>query len=114
MAHRAATYGIGPDTWTELLVLQGGRCAICRKHSLDRAPAVDHDHVTGAVRGALCKRCNHDLLGAAFDSARVLAAALVYLLAPPASGSWVAPEDVGDAVLDAVQAVLERQGPQVR
>lgn len=50
--------------------------------------AVEHDHRTGVVRGLCCKRCNHDLLGAAHDSLALLSAAWHYLNTPPASGNW--------------------------
>jgi hypothetical protein len=103
---RRTVYGITEEDWDDLLKLQGYRCAICRFWSRDRAPAVEHDHGTQAVRGACCKRCNHDLLGGAADSPRRVAAALIYLLAPPASGDWVRPEDCLDEVLAAVERVL--------
>jgi hypothetical protein len=45
-----------------MLSLQEGRCAICRKQcATGRHLAVDHDHVTGRVRGLLCFRCNTSL-----------------------------------------------------
>jgi len=46
-----------------LLAKQGGECAIC--HSI--APGgvgrfhVDHDHVSGRIRGLLCTNCNNGL-----------------------------------------------------
>ncbi len=91
--HRERTYGLGPDGYEVLFALQKGKCAICRKRQVDRSIAVDHDHKTGAVRGLLCKRCNHDLLGAAFDSILILKAAIRYLETPPAGGQWIPPED---------------------
>lgn len=91
--HREKTYGLGQEGYDALNLLQGGKCAICRKRQLDRAIAVDHDHKTGAVRGLLCKRCNHDLLGAAFDSLAILEAAVRYLRTPPTGGNWVPPEE---------------------
>ena len=109
---RAKVYGVTPDDWEGILAVQGRRCAICRRGSRDRAPAVEHDHATQAVRGACCKRCNHDLLGAAHDSPRMLAAGLIYLLAPPASGRWVRPEDCLDEVIAAVEAVLASKRSQ--
>lgn len=48
------TYGIPGETYDALLALQGGRCFICREMPRTRRLAVDHDHVTGAVRGLLC------------------------------------------------------------
>lgn len=72
--YRAAlrTYGITPATYRDLYLAQMGRCAICQtatgKHPDDpkgrggRRLGVDHNHVTGAVRGLLCtggdKTCN--------------------------------------------------------
>lgn len=85
-------YGITIEQYDELLALQGGRCAICRQRAVSKRLAVDHDHASGAVRGLLCSRCNHDLLGAAHDDVRYLWAALHYLMAAPATGQWQAPE----------------------
>lgn len=93
--HAARTekvYGLSPEQYAALLTLQGGRCAICRQRPRSKRLAVDHDHKTGAVRGLLCGRCNHDLLGAGFDSVDVLAAAVDYLTTPPAAGAWAPPE----------------------
>lgn len=107
-ARRRDVYGLSDEAWQAIMELQGGRCAICRNHSRDRAPAVEHDHQTSAVRGGACKHCNHDLLGAAFDSPRMLASALMYLLAPPTSGRWVRPEDGADTILRVVGETLEQ------
>jgi len=40
--------------------------------------AVDHDHITGEVRGLLCKRCNR-ALGILEDSIELLQRAIQYL-----------------------------------
>lgn len=48
------TYGIEGEVYDALLDLQGGRCAICRQMPREFRLAVDHDHVTGRVRGLLC------------------------------------------------------------
>lgn len=43
---------------------QGGACALCKKpldftaKELNLRPVLDHNHVTGACRGALCRGCN--------------------------------------------------------
>ncbi len=53
------TYGITLERYKEMLVLQGGVCAICHdicKHK--KCLSVDHDHKTNLVRGLLCHGCN--------------------------------------------------------
>nr|WP_284290868.1 ubiquitin-like protein Pup [Angustibacter aerolatus] len=47
-----------------------GTCPICRR-SLGERPHVDHDHVSGAVRGLLCFTCNAGLGNFADDVARL-------------------------------------------
>jgi len=59
-------YGITLDQYNDLLRRQAHRCAVCRRPETARSKStgaphrlsVDHDHVTGKVRGLLCKRCN--------------------------------------------------------
>lgn len=89
------TFGIDADEYERLLRLQGGRCAICRARPRSMRLAVDHDHTTGVVRGLCCKRCNHDLLGAAHDDVEVLRRAVIYLETPPTSGRWRLPRVQG-------------------
>jgi len=86
------TYGLTAADYDALLGLQGGKCAICRGAPKSKRLAVDHDHKSGAVRGLLCSRCNHDLLGSAWDSLALAHALVTYLDTPPAAGSWIAPE----------------------
>src|SRR5712691_9627244 len=50
-------------SWREYelrLALQNGACAICRKKPKGLL-CVDHCHVTGKVRGLLCRKCNSAL-----------------------------------------------------
>ncbi len=72
-------FGLTWDEYDMLLACQDHRCAICggkpRKHAL----SVDHDHNTGEVRGLLCSRCNHKLLGSANDDPARLRKAADYL-----------------------------------
>lgn len=86
------TYGLDAEGYRALLLAQGGKCAICRARPRSKRLAVDHDHKTGAVRGLLCSRCNHDLMGSAWDSLALVAALWHYLNTPPALGSWLPPE----------------------
>lgn len=89
----AKTYGLDAKGYKALLAAQGGRCAICRARPRSKRLAVDHDHKSGAVRGLLCSRCNHDLMGSAWDSIALVAALWHYLNTPPALGSWLPPEE---------------------
>lgn len=93
-AHAARTekvYGIDSTEYERILEVQGGVCAISRTEFRSIRGVVDHDHTTGAVRGILNTRINHELLGAAHDDAEILWRAYVYLRHPPASDdveSW--------------------------
>ena len=74
-------YGITPEQVLAMLVEQGGRCRICGADSPGKNAkswSVDHDHVTGQVRGLLCRSCNVGL-GHFRDSAEILAKAVEYL-----------------------------------
>jgi hypothetical protein len=54
-------YGFSVERRLALLADQHYRCAICgyvQGSDCNRRLSVDHDHVTGRVRGLLCTRCN--------------------------------------------------------
>jgi hypothetical protein len=78
-AYLRARFGLSSDDYDVLLAAQDGRCAICLARPRKRRLHVDHDHRTGTIRGLLCIRCNHYLLGAAHDSPDVLRRAVEYL-----------------------------------
>lgn len=61
------------EAFTGLKAAQGGQCAINGCSS--EAAHVDHDHVTGNVRGILCFRCNIGIGHLGDDLAGVQAAA---------------------------------------
>jgi hypothetical protein len=92
-----AKYRITPEQYDALRVVQDYRCGICGIDEADvdlarvggrpradgqpllKVPlAVDHDHVSGAIRGLLCPSCNAGL-GAFGDDAGRLRAAITYL-----------------------------------
>jgi hypothetical protein len=52
---RLRRYGVSATDWAELAGRYDGMCWVCKKRP---ANCVDHDHQTGAVRGALCRPCN--------------------------------------------------------
>lgn len=73
--HLRRRYGIGAAEFDELVREQGGVCPICSKPSPEH---VDHDHITGCVRGVLCFNCNGGL-GQFGDDTERLARAQLYL-----------------------------------
>jgi hypothetical protein len=76
--HLKATYGLSLDDYTQLLNAQDGKCAICKREPGGHALSVDHNHVTGRIRGLLCKGCNTGL-GMLQDSLTVIQAAATYI-----------------------------------
>lgn len=75
--HLRRRYGIGQQEFEQLLAAQGGVCGIC---GAERPEHVDHDHVTGYVRGVLCFNCNGGL-GHFRDDRGRLDKAIAYLTA---------------------------------
>ncbi|MCX4993427.1 endonuclease domain-containing protein [Streptomyces sp. NBC_00568] len=57
-----STYGLTEEEYDVMLAAQGGGCAMCGKVCrTGRQLAVDHDHLSGRVRGLLCVACNQAL-----------------------------------------------------
>ena len=56
-------YGINNDEYNSMFNSQNGCCAICGIHQseLKKRLSVDHDHITGVVRGLLCDRHNRGM-----------------------------------------------------
>lgn len=91
----------GDDDWEGWLwKKQAGRCAICFRE--DQRLILDHDHVTGFVRGLLCRGCN--ILEGMSDIPRIR----YYRLFHPALGKkwaydWPAPpRSTSDELYEAV------------
>ena len=72
------TYGLTELQYELILKSQNGVCAICGLPPMDQNLAVDHDHVTGKIRGLLHTACNL-VLGNSNDNPHLLRAAADYL-----------------------------------
>lgn len=83
-AQLKSAFGISLDDYEAMHTAQEGCCAICRKpetglrYSKQIKLAVDHNHMTGAVRDLLCRGCNQ-LIGNAKEDVATLEAAISYL-----------------------------------
>jgi hypothetical protein len=88
--HLLRRYGITGAQADEMIHDQGGRCAICRERPAEH---VDHDHVSGAVRGMLCFNCNGGL-GQFRDRTELLRAAAEYLEREPVFLPVLGPEQL--------------------
>lgn len=89
LAHVQRTYGLAPNEYRALYRAQGGRCYVCRKAAgKARRLGVDHDHLTGEVRGLVCTgslnamTCNR--LIAIYSRAQLLRAVAMLSDPPPA------------------------------
>ena len=51
-------YRISVTDYNNMLAIQDGRCAICKRLPFKYKLAVDHNHETGTVRKLLCNVCN--------------------------------------------------------
>lgn len=78
-------YGITRNDYDEILERQKGVCAICGSNTSGSERyknfCVDHNHVTGEIRGLLCQKCNIGL-GNFKDSIELLEEAIKYLKNP--------------------------------
>jgi hypothetical protein len=79
-------YGMTPFDYWRMVELQDNKCCICGQkeafvHNDTKRPtllSVDHCHVTGKIRGLLCRQCNQ-MLGNAKDIPAVLVKGAEYL-----------------------------------
>lgn len=57
--HYQAAYDMTVEEYQQRLIGQNNVCATCPRSPNEKKPlVVDHDHVTGKVRGLLCYNCN--------------------------------------------------------
>jgi hypothetical protein len=77
--HRDKAYGKGAQThFEQQKLIQDGKCAICeRVFYSSRGTHLDHNHITGQWRGALCAICNESIW--ILEDAEMLAKSKAYL-----------------------------------
>lgn len=74
------SYGITLEEYNLLFLKQGGKCLICGIHQRDLKQSlnIDHEHITGNIRGLLCPDCNRGL-GCFKDNKEIMKKAIKYL-----------------------------------
>ena len=102
--HRWRQYGLSPEMFNRIFTEQGRRCACCTTTEQD-VWQVDHDHVTGAVRGILCTSCNIGI-GQLGDSLVGVQRAIAYLQAHHDRGGY--PKDSNPPKVPPVTAPLSK------
>lgn len=75
---RLAQYGLTVEQYDQLVEMQNGVCAICKKQP-ESVLVVDHCHERGVVRGLLCQKCNR-AIGSLGDKYRTVQKAAAYLM----------------------------------
>jgi hypothetical protein len=75
--HRKESYNIDDNVYWEIVEKQDGKCFICGDKPLINL-SVDHNHLTGKVRGLICNSCNI-AIAKANDSPMLLRAMADYL-----------------------------------
>lgn len=80
-------YGLTKEQYEQLYT---DSCCICLRPYDDTVhPVVDHDHVSGLIRGIICTYCNHRLVGRHRDG--MLVRRIADYLDAPRPG-WVVPK----------------------
>lgn len=80
-ARTLRAYGLTEADWDGFIKRQKNRCAVCRTDKPGGRGErwhIDHDHVTGQVRGLLCGKCNSGI-GMLQDDPGIIAAAARYV-----------------------------------
>ena len=81
---RLKKFGLLHEDYLKMAKEQNNLCAICDRPEINtfigvvRCLSVDHDHVTGKVRGLLCFKCNVSI-GKFDESIEILEKAITYL-----------------------------------
>lgn len=84
---RLKKYNITPSDYSNMLLAQNSKCAIC---GVVEKLFVDHCHTTTKVRGLLCLKCN-SLLGFANDNPQTFLSAIQYLEKSKSGGGYSPP-----------------------
>ena len=72
-------YGISLQDYNLMNKSQNGKCKICNnKNDYHDKLYIDHNHITGKIRGLLCRACNTGL-GMFKDSPETMKSAIRYL-----------------------------------
>lgn len=82
-SHLKRNYGLTPEQRDEMFDSVDGKCELCGHEMMRRGKSqygsvIDHDHVSGKMRGMICSRCNTGL-GKLGDSIAGLIKAVDYL-----------------------------------
>ena len=82
------TYGLTQPIYAQMVAYNCNACYIClRKPKKGKHLYIDHDHVSGQIRGLLCWLCNKYLIGRRRkEHAYLFKAAAYYLEMPPLWG----------------------------
>lgn len=73
--HLELKYDLNIELYNEMVLKQNKKCLICEE---DKKLVVDHNHITGEVRGLLCDTCNRGI-GYLHESNKKLLNAIKYL-----------------------------------
>lgn len=74
---RLKKYGITGDEFRKILKYQNFKCPVCNR-KITKNLSVDHNHLTGRIRGLICNNCNL-AIGNADESSERLRALARYL-----------------------------------
>ena len=54
----AKKYGLTEEEYLQMFIDRNHQCDVCGMKAKGKKLAVDHNHITGQVRGLLCQICN--------------------------------------------------------